>query len=134
MYFCCQSEHINWSIWRKEGGYYNFYLELVFNCSRQVNLQGMNIVMIFHRTLIWMIDISRRNSKKDSKRVTTKRKPRSLPLQMMSKLNRERCVASENEILQYSINLTYMRLDNRFQIIKCSRLSDTAYIDVPSYR
>jgi len=81
-----------------------------------------------------MIDISRRNSKKDSKRVTTKRKPRSLPLQMMSKLNRERCVASENEILQYSINLTYMRLDNRFQIIKCSRLSDTAYIDVPSYR
>lgn len=53
---------------------------------------------------------------------------------MMSKLNRERCVASENEILQYSINLTYMRLDYRFQIIKYSRLSDTTYIDVPSYR
>jgi len=81
-----------------------------------------------------MINISRRNSKKDSKSVTTKRKPRSLHLQMMSKLNRERCVASENEILQYSINLTYMRLDYRFQIIKYSRLSDTTYIDVPSYR
>jgi hypothetical protein len=81
-----------------------------------------------------MIDISRKNSKKDSKNVTTKRKPRSLHLQMMSKLNRERCVANENEILQYSINLTYMRLDDRFQIIKYSRLSDTTYIDVPSYR
>jgi len=81
-----------------------------------------------------MIDISRRNSKKDSKRVTTKRKPRSLHLQMMSKLNRKRCVPSEKEIPQYSINLTGMRLDNRFQIIKNSRLSDTTYTDVPSYR
>jgi hypothetical protein len=81
-----------------------------------------------------MIDISRRNSKKDSKRVTTKRKPRSLHPQMMNKLNRERCLSSENEILQYSINLTGMRLDDRFQIIKYSRLSDTTYIDILFYR
>lgn len=52
---------------------------------------------------------------------------------MMSKLNIERCVPSENEIMQYSINLS-MRLDDRFQIIRYSRLSDTTYIDIPSYR
>jgi hypothetical protein len=53
---------------------------------------------------------------------------------MMSKLNRERCVPSENEILQYSINLTGLRLDDRFQIIKYSRLSDTTYTDIRSFR
>jgi len=81
-----------------------------------------------------MIDISRRNSKKDSKIVTIKSKSRSLHLQMMSRLNRERFVPIENEILQYSINLTCLRLDDRFQIIKYSRLSDTICIDIPSYR
>jgi len=50
---------------------------------------------------------------------------------MMSKLNRKRCVPSENEILQYSTNLTCMRMDDRFQIIKYSTLSDTTYIDIP---
>ena len=53
---------------------------------------------------------------------------------MMSKQNRKRCVLSENEILQCYINLTGMRLDDRFQIIKYSRLSDTTYTDVPYYR
>jgi hypothetical protein len=89
--------------------------------------------MIFHRTLIWVIDISRRNSKKDLKRVTTKRKPRSLHLQMMNKLNRERCVHSENGIPQNSINLTCMGTD-RCQIVKYSSLSDTSYTDIASYR
>jgi hypothetical protein len=53
---------------------------------------------------------------------------------MMSKLNRERFVPIENENLKHSINLTCMRLDDRFQIIKYSKLSDTIYIDVSSYR
>jgi hypothetical protein len=80
-----------------------------------------------------MIDISRRNSKKDSKRVTTKRKPRSLPVQMMSKLNRERCVSINNEILQNSFYLTCMGPDT-FRIIKYSSLSDATYTDIASYR
>jgi hypothetical protein len=67
-----------------------------------------------------MINISRKNSKKGLKRVTTKRKPISLHLQMMSKLKKERYVPSENEILQNSIDPTFGQIPN-YQIFHIIR-------------
>lgn len=89
------------SFWQehwKESRLHNVFPELICNCSRQMGLQEMNIVMmIFHLTLIWMISISRKNSRETLERATTGRK-RWFLLQKMSKLTTKRYVPSESKV------------------------------------